>query len=242
MWQATLNYLFKKESCLLIFFNIPGKRFSYSKEFPEVTLNISRSTSLLISSLSNGCFSFMIVLHMFSSADSSVLDTALKRKASKSQHRFLSHHAVTFLWTFITNWHAFWHALRNFVFYCMYPHARQIISFLEEHWGTNRGKDLPAVLLCNEVCNWKALVKYSLVRLWAPWRPVLLCGLLYTSCIYIFVQRNCSKCLQTPTLSDFGSRLGERSVSVNCRVEWHSQGMGLREPSADLFQPLPGLY
>lgn len=106
MWQATLNYLLKKKKsclCQLIIFNIPGKRFSYSKEFPEITLNISRSTSLLTSNLSKGCFSFMIVLQMFSRADSSVLDTALKRRASESQHRFLSHPAKSFLQALVTD-------------------------------------------------------------------------------------------------------------------------------------------
>lgn len=47
--------------------------------FP-VTLNISRSESFLTSNLSNGCFSLMIDLHIFSRADNSVLDTTLKNK------------------------------------------------------------------------------------------------------------------------------------------------------------------
>lgn len=86
---------------MLIIFNIPGKKLCYSKEFPEFTLNISRRTSLLTSNLSKACFSFMIVLHMPSSADSSVLDTALKGRASKNQHRFFRQYACFFVWTFV---------------------------------------------------------------------------------------------------------------------------------------------
>lgn len=48
------------------------------------TLNISRSESFLASNLSNGCFSLMIVLHIFSRADNSVLDTTLNTKEEET--------------------------------------------------------------------------------------------------------------------------------------------------------------
>jgi hypothetical protein len=63
---------------MLVTFHIPSERI-LRHIFP-VTLNISRRVSLLTSSLSNGCFSLMIVLHMFSRADNSVLDTTLKKQ------------------------------------------------------------------------------------------------------------------------------------------------------------------
>ena len=53
---------------------------------PVITLNRSRRTSVLTSSLSNGCCSLMMAGHMLCSTGSSALDTALQGRTVAKDH------------------------------------------------------------------------------------------------------------------------------------------------------------